>query len=206
MREFKEEWMLSAHMKTHEQYRCEQCDKTFKHLDIKKKHVLIQHENAKLYCHFYNNQKTCPYEDECIFLHEDAKFCKYDQMCERNFCMFKHKSNDESKNDEDNDEFENKNDDDTVHGDEVDQEGDNDKLEEFGNDKDDETMNRTFSNPSQDTSLKKFECENCDFRAESKSDLNNHKTAIHNWCPTCFSSFITQERLILHKSKKHSIL
>ena len=30
------------------------------------------------------------------FLHEDAKFCKYDGMCERNLCMFKHgKKNEE---------------------------------------------------------------------------------------------------------------
>ena len=134
-------------------YKCEACDKTFKYLEIKKKHVLIQHENTKLYCHFYNNQKTCPYEDECIFLHEDAKFCKYDQLCERNFCMYKHKSNAESKKDEENDELENKDDsiddDETFHDDKAEQEDENDKLELSVNDKKDESMNRTFSNPSQ---------------------------------------------------------
>ena len=91
--------------------------------------------------------------------------------------------------------------DETFHDDEAAQEDENDKLEKCVNDKKDDSMNRTFSKPSQDTSEKKFKCENCYIRAKRKSDLNNHKTEIHNWCPTCFSSFITQERLILQKSR-----
>ena len=47
-----------------------------------KKHVLIAHENVKLYCHFYNNEKTFPFDKECVFLHEDSKFCKYDSICQ----------------------------------------------------------------------------------------------------------------------------
>ena len=76
VKEFNEEWMMRAHEKTHKKYQCEKCDKSFKYLDIKKKHVLIAHEKTKLYCHFYNNRKTCPFDEECIFLHEDANFCK----------------------------------------------------------------------------------------------------------------------------------
>ena len=59
-KEFDEQWKLSAHMKIHEKYQCEQCEKSFKYADIKKKHILITHENAKFYCHFYNNKKPCP--------------------------------------------------------------------------------------------------------------------------------------------------
>ena len=76
-------------------------------MDIKKKHVFIIHENTKLYCHFYNNEKTCPFADECIFLHEDSKFCKFDLVCERNFCMFKHRKVVEPENDDENDDIEN---------------------------------------------------------------------------------------------------
>ena len=47
-------------------------------------------ENKKLYCHFYNNKKTCPYNDECVFLHEHSRLCKYGSYCEREYCMFKH--------------------------------------------------------------------------------------------------------------------
>ena len=88
--EFSEKWKLRVHLKTHDKFKCEKCEKTFAYLDIKKKHVLISHENVKLYCHFYNNDKTCPFDDKCIFLHQDSKFCKYDEFCERDFCMFKH--------------------------------------------------------------------------------------------------------------------
>ena len=65
-KEFCEEWKLKAHVKTHNNFKCEQCEKTFANLDVKKKHVLITHENVKLYCHFYNNEKTCPFADKCI--------------------------------------------------------------------------------------------------------------------------------------------
>ena len=87
--------------------------------------------------------------------------------------MYKHKSNAESKKDEENDELENKDDciddDETFHDDKAEQEDENDKLELSVNDKNDESMNRTFSNPSQgNTSEKKFKCENCDFGAERK--------------------------------------
>ena len=71
--------------------KCEKCEKSFANSDIQKKHVLITPENVKLYCHFFNNEKTCPFADKCIFLHKDSKFCRYDEMCERDLCMFKHK-------------------------------------------------------------------------------------------------------------------
>ena len=93
---FVEEWKLNAHKKKHEKYPCEKCERTFNYLDTKNKHVLISHENAKLYCHYFNNEKTCPYLDRCIFLHEDAKFCRYDAMCERDLCMFKHRRKEEN--------------------------------------------------------------------------------------------------------------
>ena len=120
--------------------------------------------------------------------------------------MFRHKSNTVAEKDEGNANLENENDD-SIHDEEtfLDDlaEQEDEKIEECENEN---TMNRTFSNPSQDTNEKKFKCENCDFGANTKSDLNNHKTSIHNWCPTCFSSFVTKERLILHQRKKHSKL
>ena len=87
--EFDEEWKRSAHSKIHK-YKCEQCEKSFKYLDIKRKHVAISHENGKFYCHYFNNKLTCPYAEECIFLHKDSTLCKYGLVCERNLCMFKH--------------------------------------------------------------------------------------------------------------------
>ena len=34
--------------------------------------------------------KTCPFGEECIFLHEVSRKCKYGKLCERLKCMFKH--------------------------------------------------------------------------------------------------------------------
>ena len=72
-KEFNEEWKMSAHRKIHTKYQCDQCEKSFQYLDIKKKHILVTHEKTKLYCHFFNNRKTCPYDDRCVFLHEDLE-------------------------------------------------------------------------------------------------------------------------------------
>ena len=196
-KEFSEEWKLRAHVKTHSNFKCEKCEKTFVNLDIKKKHVLISHENVRLYCHFYNNDKTCPFDDKCIFLHQDSKFCRYDELCERDFCMFKHIKKNENGCDyqeEENDIIEIRSD----FG-EDDQEDDIDEHEE--------TANKTFINPTQvdtyDGELR-IKCESCDFRAMSKSEVNNHRTASHNWCSFCFSSFISQEKLKKHLKNKHN--
>ena len=53
----------------------------------------------------YNNEKTCPFADICVFLHQDARFCKYDERCERDMCMFKHRKKNVPLN-EDNEIFE----------------------------------------------------------------------------------------------------
>ena len=50
----------------------------------------ISHENFNIYCHFFTDEKTCPYDVECVFLHEDSAKCKYGDACERLYCMFKH--------------------------------------------------------------------------------------------------------------------
>ena len=111
-RMFDEEWKLKAHIKTHISYSCENCGKNFKSEDVLSKHKLIAHENHKLFCHYYNNQKECPFGDDCIFLHEDSSVCKYRKSCERINCMFKHEidsidANEGCKDDEDNNPDEN---------------------------------------------------------------------------------------------------
>ena len=108
---FDEEWKLSGHLKSHKKYACNKCDKTFKWQDVMEKHVRISHENVKLFCHYFNNGLECPYNDECIFVHEDSEVCKYGAMCERNNCMYKHEeeNDDEENGDEENGDEENGN-------------------------------------------------------------------------------------------------
>ena len=132
--------------KNHKKYSCDQCDKTFKYEDTKEKHIKISHENLKIYCHYYNNEKECPFDDDCVYLHEDSVDCKYGDLCERDMCMFKHESCDEiNEREEDND-------------DEYDDE-----------DGDGDTSNRTFINPL----LTKHVEEN---ETDASSKENNEKT------------------------------
>ena len=93
---FDEQWKMTAHLRNCKQNKCEVCDKTFKYEELKKKHMLITHENFRIYCHFYNNEKTCPYDKECVFLHEESQICKYGTLCERTYCMFKHEKKKDS--------------------------------------------------------------------------------------------------------------
>ena len=85
-----EEWKMRAHRKMHADHECSVCEKKFKYQETKSKHMRIAHENLKLFCHFFNNKKTCPFSKDCIFLHEDAPMCKYGKKCKRIYCMFKH--------------------------------------------------------------------------------------------------------------------
>ena len=42
-------------------------------------------------CHYFNNGR-CSYQERCLFLHEEAPFCRYDGLCGREKCMFKHRN------------------------------------------------------------------------------------------------------------------
>jgi hypothetical protein len=78
---FDEEWKMNAHMKSYKNYPCSQCGKTFKYLEILKKHSKITHENFKIYFHYFNNNQICQFQEECLFLHEEADTCKYGKLC-----------------------------------------------------------------------------------------------------------------------------
>ena len=201
-KEFDQEWKKRAHEKKHKKYQCDKCDECFEYQDIMKKHKLVSHENTKLYCHFFNNDKSCPYDDRCIFLHEDSRVCKYDLNCERDYCMFKHRKKEELHEnielfDEVIDIIEVESD-----SDEIEEDIENDRSELNVND----SINKTFQNPSQEStpSGKKFNCEKCDFEATTKSDLVSHKKENHNWCPLCFSNFNSQDKLKDHIQNNHT--
>ena len=210
--EFDEEWKRSAHSKMHK-YKCEQCDKCFKYLEIKRKHVAISHENGKFYCHYFNNKLTCPYSEECIFLHEDSTLCKYGSLCERNLCMFKHESVHEvtEKESDDSDKRSQTNlvdvhDEETVDIGNAMIENEMSVVEEMiqtielSEPIEQDNLNLAFldSNPLC------FKCKMCDFAFARKSELRNHKKRIHNWCFICFSSFLCQENLKDHFIQLHS--
>ena len=81
------------HMEEHQiekKYKCDKCGKMF-HLEWRlRKHLTIHNENGK-YCHYFNNQKQCPFEEiGCKLLHIRSERCKF-QDCKNNLCQFSHR-------------------------------------------------------------------------------------------------------------------
>ena len=53
----------------HEKFEWEECDKEFRYAAVLEKHIEAVHEDVKLFCHYFNNDKECPYmmKSEFIF-------------------------------------------------------------------------------------------------------------------------------------------
>ena len=92
---------LEVHIKTDhqeaEKSKCEICDMTFVLEWRLKKHMNIHSENAAniKFCHYYNNNKTCPYSElGCMFRHEDSPICLRKNECTNKLCQFKHPPSD----------------------------------------------------------------------------------------------------------------
>ena len=86
-------------------------------------------------------EKHVPLLTNAIFLgfFQDSKFCKYDELCERDFCMFKHIKKNEDGRDfqvEENDIIKIRSD-----------FGEDEQEDEI--DEHDDTVNKTFINPTQ---------------------------------------------------------
>ena len=150
----------------------------------------------KLYCHFHNNNKVCPYDKECVYLHEESGLCKYMEICEGEYCMYKHESADV---DEESEQEEG-----SVNSD------DNTNDEE---NVDDNETDRTFCNPSQSEESeveegKEYKCDMCTFRTEDKKRFTRHAFESHSVqgkyaCMTCKSEFETRKLFTNHKYFAH---
>ena len=75
--------------KNHVIFACEECEKEFKYEAVLGKHRESVHEDTKFDCHYFNNDKECPFEDQCIYLQEESDKCKFNDNCERKMCMFR---------------------------------------------------------------------------------------------------------------------
>ena len=84
---------LSIEHEDIERFNCDHCDKTFVLKWRLKKHISMHKENLASirFCHYYNNDKVCPFaEIGCMFKHENAQPCKYQDNCFKKLCQFKH--------------------------------------------------------------------------------------------------------------------
>ena len=201
--EFNEECKLFAHVKSHKEYACEQCSKTFPYLNTKNKHIRIRHENIKLYCHFYNNKKTCPFDEECVFLHEDAEICRYGARCEQDLCMFKHDDFKEIDNSES-----------VTTKDSIWNVIDETENDDGGTKNIEDNLEMTFQNPSEskennvtidieEGSPVLVRCEHCNFETSNQERMKRHDFEIHSVkgkyiCIQCEYEFDTRKKFNSH--------
>ena len=89
-------WKYEEHMDIHSKekvHKCEHCGKGF-HLQWRMNKHKLMHDSSERKvrkCHYYNNNKTCPFvEIGCKFLHEEAKECFFKNSCHYDKCQFRH--------------------------------------------------------------------------------------------------------------------
>ena len=74
-----------------DQHSCDICGKTFVLKWRLKKHTDGHNNKSQKYCHYYNNDKSCPYEEiGCKFQHQISEKCVFGQKCKNKLCQFKH--------------------------------------------------------------------------------------------------------------------
>ena len=150
---------LEKHEKIHEKFECEYCDKIFNYEGVLERHIEAVHTDSIIFCHYYNNDKDCPFGDVCIFEHDEAENCKYGKACERRMCMYSHTDEeDENESDEDN----------------VNDDLDVAKLKPV-------LEKVKLAVEKCDNLIEKcsFKCKICDFEGKDKNGLNMHVKAKH---------------------------
>ena len=83
---FKDEETLEEHKKIrHSKFECDECEKEFTYEAVLVKHKEEAHESVELFCHYFNNDKDCPFDDQCIFIHEESPFVSLEIFVRENF-------------------------------------------------------------------------------------------------------------------------
>ena len=164
LKSFEGESQLESHVKrVHKKYECDECDKVFNFEIVLERHKETVHEDIELFCHFFNNKKECPHDEQCIFLHEESAMCKYGSGWERKLCMFRHeeKDDDESETEDDS----SSDDEETVKS-----------LQP--------TLDKVKNSIEKVNALLRqvcptYKCDHCDFEAKNQNGLNMHAKAKH---------------------------
>ena len=58
------------------------------------KHQESHRDSERKKCHYFNNQKTCPFDEiGCMFAHETSEMCRFNKICNNKLCPFQHTRN-----------------------------------------------------------------------------------------------------------------
>ena len=94
--EFREAVNLEDHLvRIHHKHRnfvCNKCNADFVMKQSFRKHIQGHHISSRRTCHYYNNEKDCPFQTVgCRFLHDKATLCRYGDQCSLSKCQYRHK-------------------------------------------------------------------------------------------------------------------
>ena len=167
---FDQIWKLEKHMATHsaeKAFTCNICEKKFALHWRLKKHLKGHTDKNVKFCHYYNNNINCFYEETsgCMFRHETAPTCKNLETCKYEKCQFSHTNN----------------------ADCVEDFGKSDQIEEVEEETstdDNKYKKCEFCNEIVDHSQHHLRtCSNCDFTSKCWAEDNKHwnETPDHNF-------------------------
>ena len=91
---FSENVKLELHMNIHKidkQEKCDDCGKVFYFKWRLKKHKEMHTDKNVKKCHYFNNDKICPYEEiGCKFQHVESLECIFKKKCTFQLCQYRH--------------------------------------------------------------------------------------------------------------------
>ena len=145
---------LESQHKDQQKFPCTKCDKVFFLYWRLKKHESIHSSVVGTNCHYFNNNKRCPFEKlGCMFKHNESELCKYDKFCSKSLCSFKHSEVTKNRDTQES-------------------------IEKDENEK--ESIENGIGIGHRD-SVRTFDCESCDFKSESYNIYFEHINLAHEY-------------------------
>ena len=98
--------VLEVHLKSHEKPKCFKCDICEQEFYLNWRLIKHKegHEKVFKYCHYFNNDVICPYEENgCMFAHKVSPVCRFNAKCANKLCQFRHTQNRTESDEEDDD-------------------------------------------------------------------------------------------------------
>ena len=150
-------------------------------------HIRIHSNKPPRHCHYFNNGKICPFEElGCKFLHVLSTKCKFDKLCHKTMCSYKHSEEGTTVTDhEHSDEkevVENSNESELGNSDELTMVTSEEEISDIPIDIGDEVMDKTDEIPSFCTSTPKDHsprCEECLDRSQCADCIVKHMFKMH---------------------------